>query len=98
MQIVDRLKEVQHVVAEHDHQLTALNTRCDEHTAALATATAGIAGALATAKAIEARQEHKLHDSVKALENRISKEASANASNRSEISALRTQLAAVAKR
>ncbi len=91
--VVKRIKEVQHVVAGHQQHLATLDTTCSEHAAAIATVTVGLTGAMAASKAVEMRTEQKLRDSVKALDARVTKEASQVSANRSDISAIRAQLA-----
>lgn len=96
--IVGRVKEVQHVVAGHQHHLATLDSTTQQQAAALATVTASIAAAVATTTALEARADRNLRDSVKALEGKIAKESSANSANRSDINAIRAQIAAAAKK
>jgi hypothetical protein len=91
--VMGRIKEVQQVVAGHEQRLGALDIKSAEHPAAVSTVCGGGGGAWAAAKGVEVRQEQKLHDQVKSLEARISRESSAISSVRTDVTAIRTALA-----
>jgi hypothetical protein len=95
--IVKRIKEVQHVVAGHQQSIASLDSTTRAHETALATATAGIAGALAASTVVQVKADKNLNDAVRSLESKMARDASAVSAVRADVNAIRAQLAAPRK-
>lgn len=91
--VAKRIKEVQHVVAGHQQSITTLDSTARAHETALATATAGIAGALAASAVVQAKADKNLNDAFRSLDSKVSSNASAISAVRSDVNGIRATLA-----